>query len=64
VANAVVRAIEHDKPDVVVAGALPQIADVALAASPRLSGVVARRTGAYELLRRHAESQARKRRGS
>jgi uncharacterized protein len=61
VAVAVVRAIEHEKPDIVVAGALPQIADVALAVSPRFTGVAARRTGAYDLLRRHAESQARKR---
>jgi len=37
VARAVVRAIERNKPDVVVAGALPQVADVSLAISPRLT---------------------------
>jgi short-subunit dehydrogenase len=63
VAAAVVRAIEQDKPDVVVAGALPQLADVSLAISPRLTEFLARRTRAYRPLRRQAEDQASKRRG-
>jgi short-subunit dehydrogenase len=58
VAGAVVRAIEDDKPDIVVAGTLPQFADVALAVSPRLFGAIARRTGGYEPMRREAETQA------
>jgi len=61
VAAAVIRAIEEDKPDVVVAGALPQLSDVALALSPRLSGAVARKTGAYSLLRKEAKANAGKR---
>ena len=61
VAAAVVRAIEEDKPDVVVAGAFPQLADVVLAISPRLFGAIARRTGGYEPMRRQAKAQARKR---
>jgi uncharacterized protein len=63
VAGAVIRAIEKDKPDVVVAGALPQLADVGLAVSPRLFGAIARRTGGYEPMRREAEAQARARKG-
>jgi uncharacterized protein len=63
VAGAVIRAIEKDKPDVVVAGALPQLADVALAVSPRLFGAVARRTGGYEPIRREAKAQANARKG-
>lgn len=58
VASAVIRAIEDDKPDIVVAGTLPQLADVALAVSPRLFGAIARRTGGYEPMRREAETQA------
>jgi short-subunit dehydrogenase len=58
VALAVVRAVEHDKPDVVVAGALPQLADVSLAISPRLTTFLGRRMGGFEPLRREAETQA------
>jgi len=61
VARAVVRAIERDKPDVVVAGALPQIADVSLAISPRLTTFLARRLGGYDPLRREAQARARRR---
>jgi hypothetical protein len=46
-----------------VAGALPQLADVSLAISPRLTEFLARRTRAYRPLRRQAEAQALKRRG-
>lgn len=61
VARAVVRAIERDKPDVVVAGALPQFADVSLAISPRLTTFLARRLGGYDSLRREAQARARRR---
>jgi short-subunit dehydrogenase len=61
VARAVVRAIERDKPDVVVAGLLPQVADVSLAVSPRLTTFLARRLGGFESLRREAQAQARRR---
>jgi short-subunit dehydrogenase len=61
VARAVVRTIQRDKPDVVVAGALPQIADVSLAISPRLTTFLARRMGGYDSLRREAEARARRR---
>jgi len=61
VAAAVVRAIERDKPDVIVAGALPQIADVSLAISPRLTEFLARRVGGYQPLQREAEVQSRRR---
>jgi uncharacterized protein len=61
VAQAVVRAIERDKPDVVVAGALPQVADVSLAISPRLTTFLARRLGGYDSLRREAQARARRR---
>jgi 3-oxoacyl-[acyl-carrier protein] reductase len=61
VARAVVRVIERDKPDVVVAGALPQIADVSLAIAPRLTEFLARRMGGYDALRREALARARRR---
>ncbi len=61
VARALVRAIERDKPDVVVAGVLPQIADVALAISPRATEYLARRLGAYDRLRSEAAARARRR---
>ena len=61
VARAVVRAIERDKPDVVVAGALPQLADVSLAISPRLTEFLARRMGGYDALRREAAARTRRR---
>ena len=62
VAAAVIRAIERDKPDVVVAGFLPQLSDVSFAVSPRVSAAIARRIGGYEPMRREAERQAEKRR--
>ncbi|MGH2767233.1 MAG: SDR family NAD(P)-dependent oxidoreductase, partial [Actinomycetota bacterium] len=61
VARAVIRAVERDKPDVVVAGTLPQVADVSLAISPRLTTFLARRLGGYDSLRREAEARARRR---
>jgi short-subunit dehydrogenase len=62
VAGAVIRAIERDKPDVVVAGFFPQLSDVSFAVSPRVSAAIARRIGGYEPMRRQAERQASKRR--
>jgi short-subunit dehydrogenase len=59
VASAVVRAIERNKPDIVVSGLLPKISDVAFAVSPSLADAVARRSGTYELQRREAEVQTR-----
>jgi len=61
VAQAVVRAIQRDKPDVIVAGALPQVADVSLAVSPRLTEFLARRLRGYDPLRREAEAHSRRR---
>jgi uncharacterized protein len=61
VGRAVIRAIQRDKPDVVVAGALPQIADVSLAISPRLTEFLARRLGGYDSLRQEAAARARRR---
>lgn len=54
VANATIRAIEKNRPEVVVAGGLGKIADVCFAISPELSARVARRGGLYELLRKNA----------
>jgi short-subunit dehydrogenase len=48
VAKAVVRAIEKEKPEIVVAGLLPRIADVSLAISPRMTVAMARRVGGYK----------------
>jgi short-subunit dehydrogenase len=62
VGAAVIRAIERDKPDVVVAGALPQMADVSLAISPRITTFLGRRLGGFEPLRREAEARSSKRR--
>jgi short-subunit dehydrogenase len=62
VAAAVVRAIERDKPDVVVSGFLPQLSDVSFALSPRIASTIARRIGGYEPMRREAERQAERRR--
>jgi short-subunit dehydrogenase len=61
VARAVIRAVERNKPDVVVAGALPRLADVSLAISPRLTEFLARRMGGYDALRREAAARARRR---
>jgi short-subunit dehydrogenase len=62
VAGAVIRAIERDLADVVVAGLLGRVADVSVAISPRITEAVARRTRAYRFQRVEAEAQARRRR--
>jgi short-subunit dehydrogenase len=61
VAAAVIRAIERDLADVVVAGALGRIADISVAMAPRLTEAIARRTGAYRIQRREADAQVRRR---
>lgn len=61
VAAAVVRAIERDKADVVVSGALPKMADVSFAVSPQASIALAWRVGGYEPFRREVEIQESRR---
>jgi short-subunit dehydrogenase len=56
VARAVVRAVEKDVPEIIVARGMARIADVAFAISPRLVDRIARRTGGY----RPQEETARK----
>ena len=58
VAGAVVRAIERDVPEIVSAGVLGRISDVALALSPRMTSAVGRRSPAVKLFR---EENARRR---
>jgi len=55
VAAAVVKAIERNKAEVVVSGALPKLADVSFALSPDLSIATAYRVGGYEPFRREVE---------
>ncbi|HEV3475177.1 MAG TPA: SDR family oxidoreductase [Actinomycetota bacterium] len=62
VAAAVVRAIEQDVPDIVVAGFLGQLADVAIAISPRMAGAAARRNRAYRIQELEGKKQAAARR--
>lgn len=62
VAAAVIRAIEQDVPDIVVAGFLGQIADVGMAISPRIAGAVARRNRAYRIQEIEGKKQAAARR--
>jgi short-subunit dehydrogenase len=59
VAAAVIRAIERNKPDIVVSGLVPKLSDVAFAISPTIADALARRSGTYELQRREAEVQSR-----
>lgn len=54
VAAAVVRAIEKDLPEVVLANGLTKVADVALAISPRFTAWMGRRLGGYDFLAREA----------
>ncbi|HVM36750.1 MAG TPA: SDR family oxidoreductase [Actinomycetota bacterium] len=53
VAEETLRAIEKNKPEVVIAGGLGKVADVFFAISPDLSATVARRGGLYDLLRKN-----------
>jgi short-subunit dehydrogenase len=54
VARAVVKAIEKDVPEIVAAGALVRMSDVALAISPGLTERLGHRTGAFKLLKEEA----------
>lgn len=56
VAGAVVRAIEADKAEVIVARGLTKIVDVTHAISPALTTAIARRAGAYTFLRKATRS--------
>ena len=62
VARAVVRSIEKDVPDIIVARGMARIADVAFAISPRLVDAVARRTGGYRPQEQTAQAEVAKRR--
>lgn len=52
VADAVVKAVEADKAEIIVARGLTKIVDVTHAISPALTTAIARRTGAYSFLRK------------
>ncbi len=64
VAHAVVRSIEKDVPDIIVAKGMARIADVAFAISPRLVDAIARRTGGYRPQEETARRELAKRRKS
>ena len=61
VAEAVVRAIERDLPEIVVSGFLPKLSDVTLAVSPTLFDRAARRSGGWLPMKREAEARAKQR---
>jgi short-subunit dehydrogenase len=63
VARAVVRAIEKDVPDIIVAKGMAKLADVAFAISPSLVDSVARRTGSYKPQEETARREVARRRG-
>jgi short-subunit dehydrogenase len=63
VARAVVRSIEKDVPDIIVARGLAKIGDVGFAISPRLVDAIARRTGGYKPQEETARREVAKRRG-
>ena len=63
VARAVVRAIEKDVPDIIVAKGMAKLADVAFAISPRFVDAVARRTGGYRPQEETARREVARRRG-
>ena len=52
VADAVVKAVEADRAEIIVARGLTKIVDVTHAISPALTTAIARRTGAYSFLRK------------
>ena len=62
VARAVVRSIEKDVPDIIVARGMARIADVGFAISPRLVDFIARRTGGYRPQEQTAQAEVAKRR--
>jgi short-subunit dehydrogenase len=57
VAEAVVRAIEKDLPEVLVSGFLPKLSDVMLAISPRAFEAAARRSGGWLPMKREADAR-------
>lgn len=59
VADAVVRAVEADKAEIIVARGLTKIVDVTHAISPALTTAIARRSGAYTFLRKGTRSDFR-----
>lgn len=59
VADAVVKAVESDKPEIIVARGLTKIVDVSHAISPALTTAIARRSGAYAFLRKATRSDFR-----
>jgi short-subunit dehydrogenase len=63
VAADVVRAVEHDVPDIIVAKPLAKLADVVLAISPRFADVAGRLSGAYRPQIEEARIRARDREG-
>lgn len=60
VGEAVVRAIERNQPEVVVAGFLPRLSDITLAISPRLFEWAARRSGGWLPMQQEAKARARR----
>lgn len=59
VADAVVRAVERDKAEIIVASGLTKTVDVSHAISPALTTAVARRSGVYTFLRKATRSDFR-----
>ena len=64
VARAVVRSIEKNVPEIIVARGMAKIADVAFAISPRMVDAIARRTGGYRPQEETARREVEKRRSS
>ncbi|MGH2723848.1 MAG: SDR family NAD(P)-dependent oxidoreductase [Actinomycetota bacterium] len=58
-ADAVVRSIERNLPEVLVSGFLPRLSDLTLAISPRLFEATARRSGGWTPMKREADARAR-----
>lgn len=56
VVAAVLRAIERNKPEVLVSGTLPRFSDLSLALSPRATEAIAWRIGAYKVLEKEADA--------
>jgi short-subunit dehydrogenase len=59
VADSVVKAIEGDKAEIIVARGLTKIVDITHAISPAFTTAVARRTGAYSFLRKATKGDFR-----
>ncbi|MDQ4142315.1 MAG: SDR family NAD(P)-dependent oxidoreductase [Actinomycetota bacterium] len=58
VADATIKAIERNRAEIVVAPGLSKFVDVVHAISPEITTQLARRTGAYDFLSRHAAKAA------